>query len=167
MVGNDLRGAGRAVPAADPRPVARAGAVGRRPRDPVAAEPAGRVQAPAGAARGGPGRRPRRRPAPLVPASARAAGRGRRLARALPAILVGPPRRPRSPPRRKGLNMDGTLLRYGDDCVVRFERHLAHPVEKVWRAITEQDELRQWFPDGGLEIDLTLGGKVRFAAEGW
>lgn len=63
--------------------------------------------------------------------------------------------------------MDGTLLRYGDDCVVRFERHLAHPVEKVWRAITEQDELRQWFPDGGLEIDLTLGGKVRFAAEGW
>src|SRR5436305_10266382 len=63
--------------------------------------------------------------------------------------------------------MDGTLVREGARYAVRFERRLAHPVEKVWRAISEPEELRKWFPDGGVEIDLTVGGKVRFAAEGW
>jgi uncharacterized protein YndB with AHSA1/START domain len=29
---------------------------------------------------------------------------------------------------------------------VRHERLLPHPVERVWRAITEPDELRQWYP---------------------
>src|SRR5207245_1811827 len=89
-------------------------------REPAATEPAGRVQAPAGAARGRPGRRARRRPTPLVPAAARASRRGRRLARALPALLVGPPGRPRSPPRPKGLNLDGTLLPDGDGCLLVF-----------------------------------------------
>jgi uncharacterized protein YndB with AHSA1/START domain len=28
---------------------------------------------------------------------------------------------------------------------LRIERRLAHPVERVWRAITEPDELAQWF----------------------
>ena len=63
--------------------------------------------------------------------------------------------------------MDGTLVREGELYAVRFERRLAHPIEKVWRAVSEPEELRQWFPDGGVEIDLTVGGKVRFAAEGW
>ena len=31
--------------------------------------------------------------------------------------------------------------------VRRFERTLAHRPEKVWRALTEQRELAQWFPD--------------------
>jgi uncharacterized protein YndB with AHSA1/START domain len=63
--------------------------------------------------------------------------------------------------------MDGLLVQEGEAWAVRFERRLRHPVEKVWRAISEPAELRQWFPDGGVEIDLTVGGKVRFAAEGW
>ncbi len=29
---------------------------------------------------------------------------------------------------------------------LRFERRLSHPVEVVWRAITESDELERWFP---------------------
>jgi uncharacterized protein YndB with AHSA1/START domain len=30
--------------------------------------------------------------------------------------------------------------------VRRFERRLAHPPEKVWRALTESGELSHWFP---------------------
>ena len=39
-----------------------------------------------------------------------------------------------------------TVDREGDTYVVRFERHLAHPREKVWRAITESEHLVQWLP---------------------
>jgi hypothetical protein len=31
---------------------------------------------------------------------------------------------------------------------VCFERRLAHPVARVWTAITEPADLAQWFPDG-------------------
>ena len=40
----------------------------------------------------------------------------------------------------------GTLERRGDVSVVRYERHLAHPQERVWRAITEDADLAAWFP---------------------
>lgn len=33
-----------------------------------------------------------------------------------------------------------------DGWVVVFERDFAHPREKVWRALTESDHLRHWFP---------------------
>jgi uncharacterized protein YndB with AHSA1/START domain len=29
---------------------------------------------------------------------------------------------------------------------LRFERRYAHPVERVWRAVTEPGELAAWFP---------------------
>jgi uncharacterized protein YndB with AHSA1/START domain len=42
---------------------------------------------------------------------------------------------------------DGTLIEVeGDKVGVRFERRLAHPPERVWRAVTEPDELAKWFP---------------------
>src|SRR5438309_3185686 len=63
--------------------------------------------------------------------------------------------------------MDGELVRKGDAYAVRFERRLAHPIEEVWRAVSQPEELRRWFPDGGVDIDLTVGGTVTFAAEGW
>ncbi|MGA3214160.1 MAG: SRPBCC family protein [Acidimicrobiales bacterium] len=58
--------------------------------------------------------------------------------------------------------MDGTLHREGDRFVLRFERHLSHPVEQVWGAVTEPAQLAAWFP-GRVEIDFALGGKVTFA----
>jgi uncharacterized protein YndB with AHSA1/START domain len=39
-----------------------------------------------------------------------------------------------------------TLARAGDRPVLRFERHLPHPIETVWRAVTDPAELRAWFP---------------------
>jgi uncharacterized protein YndB with AHSA1/START domain len=52
---------------------------------------------------------------------------------------------------------DGTLEVAGDRCIVRFERHLAHPIERVWAALTEPGELLGWW--GAAEIDLTEGGR--------
>ncbi|HYJ70406.1 MAG TPA: SRPBCC domain-containing protein [Nocardioidaceae bacterium] len=42
-----------------------------------------------------------------------------------------------------------------------FERRLLHPVAKVWRAITEADQLRAWFP-ASVDVDPTVGAKLRF-----
>jgi uncharacterized protein YndB with AHSA1/START domain len=40
------------------------------------------------------------------------------------------------------------MIRRGDDgrWVLRYERRLAHPREKVWRALTESEHLRHWMP---------------------
>jgi uncharacterized protein YndB with AHSA1/START domain len=41
----------------------------------------------------------------------------------------------------------GDILRDDDGRVgLRFERLLSHPPERVWRALTESDQLRHWMP---------------------
>jgi uncharacterized protein YndB with AHSA1/START domain len=40
----------------------------------------------------------------------------------------------------------GTVDRHGDVSELRYERHLAHPRERVWRALTEDAHLAAWFP---------------------
>ncbi|MGD0593204.1 MAG: SRPBCC family protein [Acidimicrobiales bacterium] len=62
--------------------------------------------------------------------------------------------------------MNGSLLSEGGRYVLRFERHLGHSVERVWRALTEPSELAHWFP-GETEMDLQLGGKVTFRHPGF
>jgi uncharacterized protein YndB with AHSA1/START domain len=44
---------------------------------------------------------------------------------------------------------------------LRFERRLAHPVAKVWRALTDPEHLRAWFP-ASVDMDLTPGAKLQF-----
>jgi uncharacterized protein YndB with AHSA1/START domain len=44
---------------------------------------------------------------------------------------------------------------------LHFERRIEHPVEAVWRAVTEPDELVHWFPCE-VEVELRLGGKMTF-----
>ena len=53
---------------------------------------------------------------------------------------------------------DGTLERRGDRQLIRFERRLHHPVERVWRALTEPDEIAAWL--ALAELELTEGGRV-------
>lgn len=53
----------------------------------------------------------------------------------------------------------GTLTRRGGRATLRFERALAHPRERVWRAIT--DELARWWP-ARLDGELAAGAAVRF-----
>jgi uncharacterized protein YndB with AHSA1/START domain len=45
--------------------------------------------------------------------------------------------------------------------VLRFERNLAHPPHKVWRFITEPDEMRHWFPTL-VQAELRVGASMRF-----
>ena len=49
----------------------------------------------------------------------------------------------------------------GGKVAVRFERRLAHPPERVWRAVTEPEELAAWFPDT-IEGEFAPGAEVRF-----
>jgi uncharacterized protein YndB with AHSA1/START domain len=53
---------------------------------------------------------------------------------------------------------EGTLEHRGDQQVIRFERRLDHPVERVWRAVTEPDELARWL--ALAELELREGGRV-------
>ena len=48
-------------------------------------------------------------------------------------------------------------LRAGARPVLRFERHLAQPVETTWRAVTDPDEMRAWLPTR-IEIAEWKGG---------
>lgn len=61
----------------------------------------------------------------------------------------------------------GQLVRDGDQLGLRFERHLAHPPERVWRALTESDQLHHWMPcdivglrHEGAEIDVPFWPEV-------
>lgn len=40
----------------------------------------------------------------------------------------------------------GIVIRDEDGLALRYVRHLAHPPEKVWRALTESEHLKHWFP---------------------
>jgi len=57
--------------------------------------------------------------------------------------------------------MYGSYETVGGRAALRFERRLAHPVEKVWRAVTEPDELAHWFP-ATVTVDLRPGGAMSF-----
>jgi uncharacterized protein YndB with AHSA1/START domain len=55
---------------------------------------------------------------------------------------------------------EATLLKTGNRPILRFERHLPQPVEIVWHAVTDLDEMRSWFPTR-IEIDeWTVGASL-------
>jgi uncharacterized protein YndB with AHSA1/START domain len=54
----------------------------------------------------------------------------------------------------------GTLTTREDGTrVLHYERRLAHPVEKVWAALTEPDQIEGWL--ARAELDLAEGGRAR------
>ncbi|MFC3996423.1 SRPBCC family protein [Nocardiopsis sediminis] len=59
----------------------------------------------------------------------------------------------------------GTLERSGDRWTVRFARRLAHPPEKVWRAVTEPGHLAAWYPTS-IEGERAAGAALRFRFPG-
>jgi uncharacterized protein YndB with AHSA1/START domain len=46
--------------------------------------------------------------------------------------------------------------------VLRFERHLADPPESVWRALTQPEELKAWFPSTIETDEWKVGAALRF-----
>src|SRR3954451_13631241 len=152
----------RALAPADPRSAARRRAVGDRPRGAAEAEPGGRLEAPSGGARGRPSRGPTRRKETVVRPARAAARRGGRVARALPRVLDRATRRTRTTPGGEP-GMNGTLETVDNRAALRFERRLGHSVERVWRAITEPDELARWFV---APVQWTPEAGERFEAAG-
>jgi uncharacterized protein YndB with AHSA1/START domain len=55
---------------------------------------------------------------------------------------------------------EATLLRTGDRPVLRFERHLARPVDTVWRAVTDPVEMRSWFPTRIVIDEWKVGAEL-------
>lgn len=64
--------------------------------------------------------------------------------------------------------MEGTFQIVAGRPTLRFERRLKHPIEKVWRALTDPVELEHWFPTriesvSAADADpFVPGGKLRF-----
>jgi uncharacterized protein YndB with AHSA1/START domain len=55
------------------------------------------------------------------------------------------------------MTSDGVLETENGRQVLRFVRRYAHPVERVWRALTDPDELVGWLAEA--EVDLA-GGRI-------
>jgi uncharacterized protein YndB with AHSA1/START domain len=55
-----------------------------------------------------------------------------------------------------------TLSTVDGRAVLRMERRLAHPPEKVWRALTEPAHLNQWYPFQVTALELRAGGRIAF-----
>lgn len=62
--------------------------------------------------------------------------------------------------------MTGTLESADNGYRLRFERRLDHSPERVWRAITEPEELAHWFPPGE-ELQVTEREPPRLLAGTW
>ena len=62
-------------------------------------------------------------------------------------------------------DLTGTYLTLDDGRpAIRFSRTYDHPVERVWKFVTDADELAHWFPSRA-EIELRPGGTIRFSGD--
>lgn len=60
--------------------------------------------------------------------------------------------------------MQGELIQSGSEWQLRFTRELPHPQEKVWRAITEPEHLKAWFPMPVIG-EWKVGAPLKFPSE--
>jgi len=61
------------------------------------------------------------------------------------------------------MGSDGRVDIDGETATLIFERRLPHPPERVWRALTDPEELRQWFM-AKAKIDGRPGGSIEMIA---
>ncbi|MEZ0054233.1 uncharacterized protein YndB with AHSA1/START domain [Mycobacterium sp. MAA66] len=63
-----------------------------------------------------------------------------------------------------GIELQGQVVVEGDRATLIFERRLAHPVDRVWAAITEPAHRDQWM--GKTQISAREGGSIETVASG-
>lgn len=57
--------------------------------------------------------------------------------------------------------MYATIKKQNESTLAEFNRVIPHPISSVWRMLTVNEQLQQWFPQ--LEIEqLQPGGKIKF-----
>ncbi|KAB1140375.1 SRPBCC family protein [Streptomyces luteolifulvus] len=62
-------------------------------------------------------------------------------------------------------DLTGTCLTLDDGRpAVRFSRIHDHPIDRVWRFVTDPGELVHWFPSRA-DVDLRPGGSIRFSGD--
>jgi uncharacterized protein YndB with AHSA1/START domain len=64
------------------------------------------------------------------------------------------------------------VAHYGDNAMatairdtVEREVTYSQPIERVWAALTEPEQMRRWFCSNGAEVDLRPGGMIHFRWE--
>jgi len=61
---------------------------------------------------------------------------------------------------------EGTVEVIDGRYVLSFERRFAHPVEKVWDALTRPERITQWTGEGEVTLDLVEGGRYETRTTG-
>lgn len=62
-------------------------------------------------------------------------------------------------------NRDGVFGRDAEGRrTITFERHFDHPIESVWRAITDSEAAKGWL--GALEVEPRVGGRYAMRLDG-
>ncbi len=56
----------------------------------------------------------------------------------------------------------GTYIQHEGRPAVRFERTYAHPIERVWAAVSDPAEMAHWFPFS-VTIEARTGGAITFS----
>jgi uncharacterized protein YndB with AHSA1/START domain len=59
------------------------------------------------------------------------------------------------------MTREGTLVTIDGRPALRFERRYRHPMERVWRAISDPGEMARWFPSD-VEGERAVGADLRF-----
>lgn len=59
----------------------------------------------------------------------------------------------------------GTYVEVDGRHAVRFERFYDHPVERVWKAVTDPAEMRHWFPSPEIAYEPRVGGTITLAGD--
>lgn len=60
---------------------------------------------------------------------------------------------------------DGSYLEVDGRPAVRFERTYAHPVDRVWKTVTDPAEMRHWFPSPEVSYEPKVGGAITLAGD--
>jgi uncharacterized protein YndB with AHSA1/START domain len=59
------------------------------------------------------------------------------------------------------MTRDGTLVTIDGRPALRFERRYRHPIERVWHAISDAEEMGRWFPSR-VEGERAVGAELTF-----
>jgi len=66
----------------------------------------------------------------------------------------------------KTTERDGRFELVGDRWQIKFTRSLSHAPEKVWRALTDPEQRKAWFPDTSIGDFTSVGAKLHFEVGG-